>query len=136
MNAPALDERQHIAAITSALTAQLGANRVYEYGQVPGQSGNSGTLPPIFALPQVERRFAEPDRSGRSGRSGWRVSVRFVGRSANEARWAGLQVAEALDGMNLTIDGYVSTPVTFESQAAVSPDEGRYSGSASYTYVL
>lgn len=136
VTAPALDERKHVTVIAEALTATLGANRVYEYGTVPGESGVTGTLPPIFALPSLERRYAAPDRSGRSGRSGWRLSVRYVGRTASEARWAGMQIAAALDGANLTIDGYTSTPVTFESQAAVAPDEGRYSGTSSWTYVL
>ena len=82
------DERKHVAVITAALTAQLGADRVYEYGEVPGESGITGTLPPIFVLPSIERRYAAPDRNGRSGRSGWRLSVatRFITMALSEAR--------------------------------------------------
>lgn len=133
---PALDERQHIAAVTAALTATLGANRVFEYGKVPGQSGNAGNLPPIFALPALERRYVPPERRGRTGRSGWRLSVRYAGSTPAEARWAALKVAQALDGVRLSIDGESSTPVTFESSSAIAPDDGRHSGESFWTYAL
>lgn len=129
-SAPVVDERLHRDALETALTATLGANRVYDYGEV-GQP-----LPSIFVVLGIERRFVEPRRAGRAGRSGWRVTFRYVGRSVDEARWAGLKVAAAIDEQVLTIGGVKSTPVTHESTTAIAPDDGRYSGLVVYTYVL
>jgi hypothetical protein len=133
--APATDERQHIAAVSAALTASVGANRVFEYGKVPGQSGNPGSLPDIFVLPALERRNGPTDQ-GRARRSGWRLQVRYVGRTANEARWAAERVSQALEGKRLTVDGVESTPVVFESATRIAPDDGRYSGESVWTYAL
>ena len=136
MSTPGPDERQHFAALATALTSKLGADRVYAYGKVPGSDGNAGTLPPIYVLLAVERRFAPESRQGRAGRSGWRVTTRYVGRSVAEAGWAALQVQKALDEVRVTIDGHASTPVTFESQESIDPDNGRFSGLTSWTYAL
>ena len=132
MTAPALDTRQHVAALKAAVSATLGADRVYRFGDIEGKT----TMPPIYALLAVERRFAPSDRQGMAGRSGWRVSVRYVGRSASEAEWAEFKVGQALDGVRLTIDGHTSTPVAHESTTTVEPDSGRFSGLSSYTYAI
>lgn len=131
-----LDERQHIAALSTLMTATLGPDRVYDFGMVPGADGNPGDLPPIFALLALERRYVQPNRAGRSGVTGWRLSVRYVGRSVAEARWAQMQVAAALNEVTLTIAGVTSTPVTHESTTAIALDDGRFSGLSSWTYAL
>ena len=130
-----LDERKHVEAIKAALTAALGANRVFDYGTVPGTDGNAGTLPPIFLLLGLERRYVEPTRAGRTTRSGWRLTVRYVGRTVDEARWAAAKVAEALE-TRLVVDGVTSTPVTHESTQAIALDDGRFSGWSAFTYAL
>lgn len=138
-----LDERKHVAAIKTVLEAALGnepgtvppVGRVYDYGTVPGADGNAGTLPNIFTLLGLERRYVEPDRAGRTSRSGWRLTVRYVGRTVDEARWAAAKVAAALE-TRLVVDGVTSTPLTHESTQAIALDEGRFSGWAAFTYVL
>lgn len=121
-----------MTTLLAAVDTALGEWNAYRYGDLDGK-----TLPHIFALVSVERRFVTPERNGgMSGRSGWRVSVRYVGRSPKEAEWAGFLVNQALDGTRLTIDGYESTPVTHESTAAVRSDEGRFSGESFFTYTL
>ena len=136
-----LDERTHFALIAAALAATLGEDapgvgRVYDYGTVPGSDGNQGMLPSVYALVSIERRYVEPARGGRSARSGWRVTIRYVGRTVSEARWAGLKVAAALNEQRFVIGGEKSTPLTHESTNGVEPDDGLFSGSVAYTYAL
>ena len=135
MTAPVLDERIHRDALVSLLAAEVG-DIVYDYGQVPGADGVTGTLPNIFCLLGLERRYADPTRSGMASRSGWRLTVRYVGRTVKEARWAGYHVAAALDGARLTVGDHVSTPVRHETTQAIALDDGRFAGWASYTYSL
>jgi hypothetical protein len=136
VTASPLDERAHRDVIAPLLTATLGANRVYDYGRVPGANNNSGTVPDIFALLGFERRYVEPYHAGRATRSGWRLTVRYVGRTVDEARWAALKVATALNEVRVTIGGIESTPITHESTQAIAPDDGRFSGWSAWIYAL
>lgn len=141
-SAPVTDERTHRDVIEPLLRAALGvepvtgSQRVYDYGKVPGADGNTGTLPSIYVLLTVDRRFVGPRRAGRAGRSGWRITARCVGRTVDEARWALDKVTDAIDETRLTIGGYVSTPVTHESSTEIAPDDGRHSGLTVWTYAL
>ena len=134
--APALDERTHRETIKALLTATLGPNRVYDYGTVPGADGNAGTIPPIFTLVSVERRYVEPSKAGQASRSGWRVNVRFVGRTVAEADWAAWKVTQALDGVRVSLDGVTSNPITHELSEDIAPDDGRFSGRKQWIYAL
>jgi hypothetical protein len=130
-SAPVIDERVHRTAIIDALNAFEDDLPVYDYGKT------STTLPPIFVMLAIERRYVEPrTSSGLSGRSGWRILFRYVGRSVDEARWAQMKITQALDEVRLSIGGATSTPVRHESTSAIAEDDGRYSGSAEYTYAL
>ncbi len=142
-SAPEIDERTHRDTIVPLLAAKIGQLDskgdpvVYDFGKVPGADDNAGDLPPIYLLLTVERRAAAaPPRAGRAGVSGWRVTIRGVGRTVDEARWALNRATEAVDEQNLSIGGKVSTPVTFESSQTVGPDGGRYSGLIAWTYAL
>lgn len=141
-SAPVTDERKHDAAIRPLLAARLGdeANgdsRVYAYGEVPGMDRNPGVIPDIYVLLTIERRYAPPVRMvGRPSRSGWRVTCRGVGRTVNEARWAMNASTNALEDLRLQIADATSTPLTLEVAQLVEPDDGRFSGLVTYTYVL
>lgn len=130
-----LDERKHATALKALLNAALSPSSVYDYGKVPGADGNAGTLPNIFALLGIERRYVEPTHAGRTQRSSWRITVRYAGRTVDEARWAAMKVAEALED-RLVVDGVTSTPITHETTQAIALDDGRFAGWASYTYTL
>lgn len=135
MTAPAIDVREHLAAIKAAVKAQFGPNNVYGYGEVPGSNGNPGAMPNIFALISVERRHVPITRlAALPSRSSWRVSVRWVGRTEPEARWAEHKATLALDGLRIVIDGETSTPLQHESSTAAQYDEGRMSGLTRFTY--
>lgn len=129
-NAPVLDERVHRSVLTAAIATHEDDLPVYDYGKVPS------TLPPIYALLSVERTYVQPRKVGVATRSGWRVSLRYVGRSVAEASWAGLKAAQALDQQRLVFDGFTSSPLTHESTTQIEPDDGRFSGLTNYTYTL
>lgn len=137
MTAPGLDERAHAKALAALIDAHLGPNDVYEYGKVPGVDGNPGKEPSIYVLIQVTRRYLPATRSVRqASRSGWRASVRAVGRTVDECRWASLRVSEALDGAYLTISALPSTPVQHETSDEPDKDGGRWSSLSRWTYAL
>lgn len=138
MTAPALDER----LVRDAVVALLAGVSVYDYGRVPGSKGPDGTtvpgqMPNDFALIALERTYVEPARtSGRPSRSGWRLQLRYVGRTPDNARLTKLKV-EAVDGAVLTVAGAdPSTPVVFESADRIVPDEGKFSGESVYTFTF
>jgi hypothetical protein len=141
--APAVDEREHsavvIAAIQAAFTALNPAwtETVFDFGSVPGQDQNEGTVPDLFVALQVERRFVTPTRMVTlPSRTGWRIAARYVGRTVNNARLAALAVATALDGQRLVVAGSTSTPVLLENTTSIQPDDGMFSGSSQWTYSL
>lgn len=131
------DTRPHAAAVKAALEATVGADRVFEYGEVPGADNNPGELPPIFVLITVERRTGALTRAGAYAKaSGWRVTARAVGRSISECRWTLAKISTALDEQRLTIGGNTTTPIQYESGQAPELDEGRFSALDVYTYVI
>lgn len=135
MDAPAVDERKHRAAIETAVTATLGPDRVFAPGDVPGLDGNPGNLPPIFAVLTIRRRFALPAKSSRRADvTGWRASVIAAGRTVVEVEWAGLRVAEALDGVRLNVDGHQTTPITHESSRDLKAEHERMASQSAWTY--
>lgn len=139
MVVPMLDERPHFVAVKAAIggvDALLGA-ATYDYGQVPGEDGNVGTVPESFVLLQFERMFVEPAQGSRmTSRTGWRLSVRGVGTTVNNARLALFQVATALDSVRLVINGKTSTPLQHDGSDAPRADDGLFSGVSSWTYCL
>lgn len=135
MTAYLVDQRPHATAIKAAIKAQLGPNNVYEYGQVPGADGVAGSLPNIFAIIALERRFNPTVRaSTRAGSAGWRLSVTSVGRTVDECRWAQNKVAVALNEQRISIDGDLTTRLQYESGRAAEVDETRVSADDFYTY--
>ena len=132
-----LDSRPLTEAIRTAIEAQFGTWQVYDYGQVPGADGNAGTLPDIYALLSVERRGNPQVRaSARTTRTGWRFTVRVVGRTVNEARWALAKVAAAVNENQLNVGTDTTTPIQFERDQAPELDEGRYTALSSWTLAI
>lgn len=135
--APVLDQREHVTAVDLVLNAAIAPSKVWDYGTVPGSDGNKGQLPDLFALRTVERRYAEATHAARASRSGWRLTLRYVGRDVAEARWLEFKLSESLRGRRFVIDGVRSTPVTHDVSAPIRKDsDGRFSGETSWIYVL
>jgi hypothetical protein len=136
-----LDSRAYATAIKAAIAAELGPipgtsdTRVYDYDEVPGANGNTGTQPNIYVVVSLERRYNPNLRStAQAGMTGWRLAVRANGRTVDEVRWALLKAAVALNENRLTVDGTSTTPIQFESDQAPLYDEGLYTAVAFYTY--
>lgn len=144
VSAPSLvDDRVHATAVKAALnTALTGTAAAYDYDEIPGAPTNPSEternkpLPNIYVALSIERRGGVPVRAtATTGRTGWRVAARCVGRTTDECRWALLKVAVALNEKCLTIGGDLTSPVTFESGQAPEWADGRYTARALYTYV-
>lgn len=130
-----LDPRAYSTAIKAALTESLGPDRVFEYGQVPGADNTPGTLPYIFALISLERRFNPDVRlSAETEVVAWRLSVRSMGRTISETQWAMFRVAAALNEKSLPVGDDFTSPLQFESDQAPELDDGRYSGMSTFTF--
>jgi len=136
MDAAALDATAHWNAVKALITATDVGENVYDYGKVPGADGNPGQVPTYYVLLTVERRFVQPDRGGRAGVTGWRITARYVSTSSQNARLVGNWVTSALDGTRVTVDGIQGTSITHESTNAVQPDDGMFSGLSQWTYAL
>lgn len=129
-----VDPREHAGAVKAALNATLN-DKAFDYDEAPGLNGKSGTIPNVFALVSVERRGGVSPRAiGGTGRTGWRIAVRCVGRTVDECRWALWKTAVALDEVRLTVDGTETTPIQLEADQAPEFDDGRYSAAVLYTY--
>jgi hypothetical protein len=139
--APAVDEREHSAALIEAISAALTAIRpdlgefVYDLGSVPGQDQNKGTVPDLYVALQIERRFVPNPRLVQvPSRSSWRVATICVARTVDNARLAVLAVTNALDGQRLTVGGVTSTPIYLETSSPIIPDDGMFSAQPTWAY--
>jgi hypothetical protein len=74
-----MSDQEHWDALAALLRETDLGSDVYDYGKVPGADGNEGTIPTVFAVLSIERRYVEPNKASGTGRTGWRVSVRYVG---------------------------------------------------------
>lgn len=133
----ALDPRPHAEAVKAAIRTQLGSVHAYDYDDIPGSNGNAGVLPNIFVAVSVERRAGMPLRTdATAGLTAWRVTTRSVGRTVDEARWAQLKVAQALNEARLVVGTETTTTIQFEADEAPAQDETRWSGWSDWTYTI
>lgn len=135
-----LDERAHAAVVLTALRAALASdpadgNVVDDLNKIPGTEGNEGKAPPIFATIELERTSPVQKRmTSQAGTAGWMLTVTVNGRTVDEARWALLQVARALNERRLVVEGRTTTPLQYETGNAPTPRGKRYEADALYTY--
>jgi len=122
--------RAHATAVLSALNG-TGAT-VYDHDQLIN-------LPPVpYGVAYVDLgRGADPRMCGDDAGRAWRILVRFVGSTADEARWVAEKTWTALDGKRMTVTGRRCTPCRSESTQPIVPDpddEDVYNGSAVWTF--
>lgn len=135
MTSVLVDARPHASALITAIGTALGPNDAYDLDDVPGENGNAGVLPDIYVVVYVERRNNPNLRSSaQAGSAGWRASLRSVGRTVDECRWAMNKVNVALNEVSLTIGGVRTTRIQFENDETPALDEGRYSALQRFTY--
>jgi hypothetical protein len=125
-------EEQHATAVLAALNAELAASmRAYDYDDLPT------TRPANYVEVTVSRRAGGPNRNpGSTGRSGWRITTRPVSTTVSNAREMRKRVATALLFNRVTVGGDQSTPIQFETEDPIGPDDGWYSGLSTWTYAV
>lgn len=136
-----LDARPHAAAIKVALKAALNSVHAYDYDEVPGSAQNANAeerrkpLPNIFAVISVELIPSSNQRlTGQSAVRRWIVSVRSLGRTIDEARWAMAKTTSALYEKRLTVEGVTTSPIQSQPGQAPEWDDGRFVGLMVFTY--
>lgn len=126
-------EQEHYDAVVAALDA-LSANPYGYEDTVP--SSVSG-----YTLPAVSDRVGGALRlTGQVGIRAVRVTCRYVGRTPDNVREMRKRGEAALREQSITVAGYESTPIQFETAEQVAPDgdlerSGQwYSALSAYTY--
>jgi hypothetical protein len=84
----------------------------------------------------ITRRFGgEAVLNGDLGLRLVRITTREVGKLLEGAKVVRSKCA-ALEGASLTVAGYVTTPIQFETQTAIAEDDGWFSGLTTWTYAV
>lgn len=123
----------HTAVVRAALDA-AGANP-YDVGKVPGTFNNPGSLPQRYTEFAVDYRYGGNDRMvAQSGPIGYRVRARAVADSEANAQLLRDRQRVALRYAYLVIEGKSTTPVQPEDPQPIDPDEGMFSGLATFIY--
>lgn len=128
-------EQEHFDAVVAALTAAQA--RPYDYDTLPPTSVTA------YTLVTVTDRFGGVQRAtSQIGTRGVRVTVRAVGITADNAREMRKRADAALREQRLTVAGFTSTPIAFETSDPVAQDGDLrttgvwYSGLSLYTYTV
>ncbi|GAB3776771.1 hypothetical protein FB382_004394 [Nocardioides ginsengisegetis] len=132
-------EEQHATAVMAALTA---ANAVplslSEITRRIADPARYGALPKFYTEVTVTRRFnGDGARSG--GGSGVRlvrITTRAVAETEANAREMRRRTSDGLEGSSLSVVGFDSTPVEFETEDPIAPDDGWFSGLTTWTYAV
>lgn len=120
------------AAVLTALNTQLPGSLVaYDIDDLPA------VRPADYIEVTVSRRFGGEQRnSGHKTTSGYRVTTRAVGETVTNARTLHGHARTALEFKMLTVSGEHTSPIQFESEEPVGPDDGAFSGLLSWTYTI
>jgi hypothetical protein len=126
-----IDQRAHATAIRTALNASITPDLAYDADDLPAIRPNR------YVEVYLARRFIPANRNGTSGITGWRLLARTVDKtSVDNAQLLQSKVNTALNEQSLVIGSGSTTPIQFESEEPIGPDDGWYSGSTAWTYVL
>lgn len=137
MVAPSVDETAVWDLVAALLTPMLDAGvELYRAGAVPGADGNGGTATQKYVTVHLERRYLPAVHGSRlRSRTGWRMVVRAVANTARNA--ADLLVGcSGIEDQRLMHEGRRSTVVEHESSEAVRADDGKFSGSLTWTFTF
>lgn len=122
------DEETHGAAIIAALEA-LGAEP-FDIDKLPSP------LPDYYTEVSVSRRYGgEALASSELTSKSYRITTRQVAKTITNARRLRAKGA-GLEDTLLTVGGDTTSPVAFETEDLIGPDDGWYSGLQTWTYAL
>jgi hypothetical protein len=121
--------------VTASLAIANGAlpltTRAYEPSKVPKSK------PDEFVTVTIARRSGGTPRAGRYATTGWALYVMAASKtSESNARNSLEKVGAALEGRVLTVAGLTSTPVKFQVDRPVGPDDGWSTGVKTYHFTL
>lgn len=106
--------------------------QAYEYDDVAKMKA----LPNQYVEIMVSRRFGGELRvSAGKATVPYRLSLRVVARTVAGAREL-RRLCTALETETIAANGGMSTPIQFETEDDIGPDEGFYSGLTSWTFAL
>ena len=71
-----------------------------------------------------------------TGRRGWRITTRQVGKTITNARQMRTRTHAALEGVRLTVAGDLTTRIQFESAEVIGEDGSYWSGLETWTYAI
>lgn len=125
-------ESEVVTAVLDAVNDALpSAVRAYEPSAVPNKR------PSEFVRLTIARKFGGVPRGGMYDTPGWTVYLMAASSKSEVNARKSLRLAgDALENVNLIVAGEESTPVTFRAATAVMPDDGWFSGSASYDFAF
>lgn len=137
MGTPSVEQTVMWDVVKADLAARVPVDvTIYRKGDVPGADGQGGTLPQKFVTLQLERRYLPPSHGSRQrSRAGWRAIARAVANTTRNAEDL-LDDCSGIEGQRLVSDGRRSTPVEYESGTAPGPDDGKFSGSLTWTFTF
>lgn len=84
----------------------------------------------------LARRYTGVERAGREAQKPYRLTTRPVAGFVGSARGLDKRVDSALNGARITVDGATSTPIRLETSDEIGPDDGKFSGLTTWTFVL
>lgn len=120
-----------LGLVNAALPSTGNVVRAYDASTVPV------TKPAEFVVVSVARRPGGDPRAGRRKRTGWSVYLMAVSQTSVTNARNSLRIAgAAIEFQNLTAAGATSTPVDFYNQRPVAPDDGWFSGAATYNFAF
>ena len=122
-------EEEQATAIIAALNAAE-ANP-FDYDDI-----DRDNPPEQYTEVTVSRRYGGTDRNdSTTGRVGWRITTRAVATTVSNAREMRNRTVAALLYKRVTVGGELTTPIQFESEDPIAPDDGMFSGLCTWTYV-
>lgn len=123
---------QHYTAILAALNV-AGSRKAYRMGDPAIVSEAADTYTEVI----ISRRFGGIARMDSTLDSTLhRATARYVSKSATNAGVQQSKARGSLEYAVLTIGGLSTTPVQFETEDPIGPDDGWFSGADDFTYAL
>jgi hypothetical protein len=123
-----MSEELHAAAYIAALNTNLaGSATAYDYDEIPA------TLPNRYVEVTVSRRYGGEMRGEKPTTNLFRATTRVVAKSVSDARELRRRVS-LIEGTYLTVGGVNTTPIQFETDEPIGPDDGYYSGLTQWTW--
>lgn len=121
----------------TAVIAALNALNAHAYDLDDDAIDTKQAPPAYYTEVTVSRRFGGVFRDGGETPDStlYRATTRSVAKTLSNAREMRRRAA-GLEGITVTVGGVVSSPIMFETEEIIGPDDGWFSGLTSWTFAL